>query len=309
MGWLLALLILLVAAAAPFLLERRRPVAGQGRRAAQAGEHRIGEPGARTLCRWHGPVKGPVALCIHGLTTPQPAWDPLVPHLTRMGFRVLTYDLPGRGGSEPQGGAQSTGFFLAQLDALLEAQGVDHCDLVIGYSMGGVIGTAFAADAPHRVGRLLLLAPAGLGLALPRWQAFARDVPLLGDWLMLGIGRMMMRRGFRRAAAAEGAPPGVREAQLAALGRGGFLPAVLSSLRHCLAEDGSEGHARLAAAGVPLMAIWGGEDAVIPKTALGRLAQINRKARQEVIEGAGHGLPYTHSEAIAAELRGFLREL
>ncbi|MCT8159056.1 alpha/beta fold hydrolase [Pseudoruegeria sp. SHC-113] len=308
MLWLgLFLLLAACVAGLPFWLERRR--AGVQKRTALAGERRIGAEGARTLCRWQGPVKGPVALCIHGLTTPQQAFDPLAPHLARMGFRVLTYDLPGRGGSEARAGEQDTAFFLAQLQEVLEAQGVEHCDLVIGYSMGGSIAAAFAADAPHRVGHLVLLAPAGLGLTLPRWQEIARDVPGLGDWLMLGVGRARLAQAFRTSAAAENAPPDILAAQLSALAQRGFLPAVLSSLRYALSEDGGPAQARLAEAGVPLLAIWGAQDAVIPKSALGRLAQINRAARQEVLETAGHGLPYTHADSIAAELRGFLREL
>jgi pimeloyl-ACP methyl ester carboxylesterase len=41
---------------------------------------------------------------------------------------------------------------------------------------------------------------------------------------------------------------------------------------------------------------------------MARLAEVNRSARQEVIEGAGHGLTYTHSDAVLAALRDLMRD-
>ena len=39
----------------------------------------------RTHYRWDGAVRGPVIVCIHGLTTASYVWDPLVPRLALMG--------------------------------------------------------------------------------------------------------------------------------------------------------------------------------------------------------------------------------
>ena len=41
---------------------------------------------------------------------------------------------------------------------------------------------------------------------------------------------------------------------------------------------------------------------------MARLAEVNRNARQEVIEGAGHGLTYTHSDAVLTALRDLMRD-
>ena len=53
------------------------------------------------------------------------------------------------------------------------------------------------------------------------------------------------------------------------------------------------------------MTIWGDKDGVIPLTALGKLAQWNRAARQEVVKGAAHDLPMSH----AAEVTEILRQV
>jgi pimeloyl-ACP methyl ester carboxylesterase len=65
------------------------------------------------------------------------------------GHRVLTYDLYGRGYSDRPGGEQDARFFIRQLEDLLEHQGVTQPVTLLGYSMGGAIGAAFAAKHPR----------------------------------------------------------------------------------------------------------------------------------------------------------------
>lgn len=100
---------------------------------------------------WIGPVRGPVAVCVHGLTTPSFVWGGLAQGLAAMGFRVLVDDLYGRGYSDRPKGKQDKAFFVAQLEELLAHQEVEADFTLFGYSMGGSIATAFAAKHPARV--------------------------------------------------------------------------------------------------------------------------------------------------------------
>ena len=59
---------------------------------------------------------------------------------------------------------------------------------------------------------------------------------------------------------------------------------------------------------MPVIAIWGRDDDVVPLTAMGKLTEWSRHARQDVIDGAGHGLPYTHTAEVLAALRGTLTD-
>jgi alpha-beta hydrolase superfamily lysophospholipase len=47
-----------------------------------------------------GPQDGPLVVLIHGLTTPAFVWDGIAPVLVARGYRVLRYDLFGRGCSD-----------------------------------------------------------------------------------------------------------------------------------------------------------------------------------------------------------------
>lgn len=307
------LLIAAVAALAiwPFAREAmRKPMNDAVRRNAPGQFAQLSQ--GITHYRWIGPVRGPVAVCVHGLTTPSMVWDAVANGLALMGFRVLVYDLYGRGYSDRAPGLQDQDFFIRQLTDLLDDQGITEDVTFLGYSMGGAIVSAFAARHPERVLRLILLAPAGMGHDLGKLAKFTRDTPILGDWLMLLRYPAAHRKGTEAERALPSEVDGIIDYQQAELAKRGFVPAVLSSLRGMLPHKLEEAHRQISRDGIPVLAIWGREDVVIPISAMGQLAQWNRVARHEVIEGAGHGLTYTHATAvlrtietsIAAEVTG-----
>ena len=103
---------------------------------------------------------------------------------------------------------------------------------------------------------------------------------------------------LKKVASASPKENGFADRQAAEIGWRGYLPAVLSSQRNLLAEALEEEHRDLAELGVPTIAIWGEQDSVIPLSAMGKLAQWNRDAKQGTISGADHGLAVTHPEDV-----------
>lgn len=77
---------------------------------------------------------------VHGFSVPYFIFDPTSAFLTQSGFRVLRYDLLGRGFSDRPATLQ-----LAQPVSL------------VGVSTGGPITAAFTAHSPDRVDRLVLI--------------------------------------------------------------------------------------------------------------------------------------------------------
>ncbi|SMX39475.1 alpha/beta fold hydrolase [Maliponia aquimaris] len=284
-------------AALPMCREARRSPIAALRDAAPGGFAKL--PSGTTHYQWFGPESGPVTVCIHGLTTPSFVWQGLVPHLVKAGQRVLTYDLYGRGYSDAPRGAQTPAFFIRQLTELLAHVQVPAPVTLIGYSMGGAIAACMAAQAPERIARLVLLAPAGMGHDLGSLSRRAAQVPLIGDWLFHMAYPGILHTGIESERGTPGSVPDIADQQLFQLTRRGYLRAVLSSLRGQLARPLEDEHCRIARAGTPVLAIWGRDDSVIPIRAMGTLAQWNRSAHQEVIAGAGHGLTYTHTPQVA----------
>lgn len=304
----LGVLALALAAVAvwPFWAEKQRIKIG--------GPERQGVPGqfvklSRGVVRyeWHGPVRGPVIVAIHGLTTPPAVFAALIPGLNALGYRVLTYDLWGRGYADTPAGAQNAAYFRYQLAELLATLDLRENLTLLGYSMGGAIAADYAAAKSEQVSRVILLAPAGMQLDESRFDAFCRQTPLIGDWAFMALAPRRMAADIALDLAAHGDAT-VADAQRQGLARQGYLPSVLASRRGILANAQEAAHQKLNRDGIPVVAVWGGQDDVIPLSALGVLAQWNRTAKQEVIEDAGHGLTFTHAREVATTLQGVLRE-
>lgn len=306
--WLVFLSLLLLIAA-PFLLELdRKPVTDRTRRKAPGQFARLSD--GVTHYQWHGLTNGRQTLvCVHGLTTPSWVFDGLIPGLTELGFRVLSYDLYGRGFSDRPDGVQDADFFVRQLDELLQDQGVGGDIFLMGYSMGGAIATAFAAQEPGRVFRLILLAPAGIDYSPAPLLRRAREWGWFGGWLWGLLGARHLRRGARRDAGQTRVFHDLPRRIRAETRTRGYLRAVLSSERNMLTGVQEREHRALKAQGVATLGIWGETDTVIPISSLGKLTQWNRDARGVVVPGAGHGLGYTHPDEVLAAITENLREV
>ena len=285
----------------PFLQERQRRPVDWGDRKAAAGDFAKLSDG-QTHYRWSGRARGPIIVAVHGLTTPSVVWNAITPALTALGFRVLSYDLYGRGYSDAPFRRHTLDFYVQQLDELLTFLKVKEDITLMGYSMGGSIVTAYAATQPHRIARVFLIASAGMAISESKLERFCRSVPVLGDWAHGLIIGEKMRRGLTKKRGE------IAEAQRLQLTRRGYLPVVLSSRRHALTASLEAEHRKLGREDVPVFAFWGRDDQTIPLTAVGTLAQWNRRARQEDIAGVGHGLPYEQPDALIDKIQLVLRE-
>lgn len=254
--------------------------------------------------QWHGPVTGPVIVMVHGLTTPSFVWRDQVPALTQAGYRVLTFDHFGRGYSDRPMERQDMAFFIRELDGVLDGLNVRAGYDLLGYSMGGGIVTQFASLRRDRIRKLILIAPTGFLQGRPNWVA---RWPIAGDLAMFIFGGWSLRRGAKKAGLAEGV-----DAEMIALQRretryAGYGAAVLSSLRHAIYLDLREAHRILKEREMPILAIFGSADDVIPPDNAMRLREVNRAAQIVDIKGAGHGLVTTHPRQVNDAILAFLR--
>ncbi len=78
-------------------------------------------------------------------------------------FRVIVPDMPGYGRSA-KGVDQNDpfGYLADMIRGLIDELGIDTAHLV-GNSYGGAAALRLALDAPHRVGKLVLMGPGGIG--------------------------------------------------------------------------------------------------------------------------------------------------
>jgi|LULQ01.1.fsa_nt_gb pimeloyl-ACP methyl ester carboxylesterase len=307
MIWTLLILVAVIVAAAPFAAELLRHSPRDDRSRTDGGIALLQD--GVTSFQWHGPTTPSVIVLIHGLTSPSWVFSGLIRGLNMMGYQVLTYDLYGRGLSDRPRDRQTPQFFLHQLTELLDEQGLEGPVSIMGYSMGGLIGSLFAATYPDRVDRLVLLAPAGMDYTPGPLLKRAGAGGLFGNWLWQVMGPSVLREAARRDAAGPTVVPDLPARIDAELSRRGYLRSVLSAHRNALSVRIEDAHRDIGKIGTPVLAIWGEADAVIPATEIGKLTQWNRNVRHQVVKGAGHALPHTAPNAIIAAVTEFLREV
>ncbi|THH07929.1 hypothetical protein EW146_g9158 [Bondarzewia mesenterica] len=99
---------------------------------------------------------------IHGLSVPAMIWRDVAPALASRGYRVLLYDLYGRGYSDAPQVTYDASLYATQLALLMQHVKWDKA-FIAGVSMGGGIAAAFNHHFPHLVdGKVALIASAGL---------------------------------------------------------------------------------------------------------------------------------------------------
>ncbi len=101
-----------------------------------------------------GPEDAPVIVLSHALGSSSEIWGYQLPVLSAK-FRVLVYDLPGHGESDPPVGQDSFDDLATDLAALLDHTGVGRVTFA-GLSIGGMIAQHFALLYPNRLQALIL---------------------------------------------------------------------------------------------------------------------------------------------------------
>jgi pimeloyl-ACP methyl ester carboxylesterase len=246
---------------------------------------------------WKGPENGDIVVLVHGLATPKFVWDGNVDALVAAGKRVLVYDHLGRGFSDRPDTVYDRDLYVRELLNLLDTLQVTQPVNLVGYSMGGGNVIGFAAQYPQRVKKLVLIAPAGY---VPSYKGLAALIfaPGLGEWLMTMVGKKEMLADIVEAVEAGKAPPDMIEKFEVQFQYRGYLDSILSTMRHYPMYDLSEDYASVGRLGIPVSAIWGTEDQVVPFSTSENVKQAIPHIKIFPIEGAGHSVTYAEAATV-----------
>ena len=109
----------------------------------------------------NGNEQGKLLLCLHGWLDNAASFQPLLPYLSH--YHVIAIDWPGHGFSDHRSVDAHYHFvdWIYDLTALIRLQQWHAVDIV-GHSMGGMIGSAFAAAFPEHVRTLTVIDAIGL---------------------------------------------------------------------------------------------------------------------------------------------------
>lgn len=254
-----------------------------------------------------GPEGGQVVVCVHGLTTPSFIWDAQFQALTKAGFRVLRYDLFGRGLSDRPWTKYSADFFDRQLVELLDALGIVQPVDLVALSMGGAIVMHFIDRHPERVRRFGLFGPAGFPLHVP-FKFKLIQAPIIGDCMMKIMGNGLFRKALDRQRIRDRR----RKEELKSrffqqMHFKGFKRSVLSTMRHNPVLNLEAVYRRVGKLGHKGILFWGTNDHVTPYEQHTKVCAAIPHIEFHTVEGEGHSVNYDEPQLVNPALITFLK--
>ncbi len=249
----------------------------------------------------------PTVVLIPGFSAPYFVWDPTFEFLTKSGYRVLRYDLFGRGYSDRPHIPYDLNLFVRQLRGLLDGVNTYHPVTVVGLSMGGAIATTFACRFPHRVNKVVLIDSSGAKPAKLTPLMRTIYIPMLAELI---FGFASEERILKGQAASFFAPTLIEkfiDRYRPQMQYKGFKRALISSLREGMLGDFTPGFHRLGTLNKPTMLIWGRNDTTIPVAHAEIIRSYIPHAELHIIENAGHVPHYEQPDEVNSLLLQFLR--
>ena len=251
----------------------------------------------------------PVVL-IHGWPLSGRSWEAQVPALVEAGYRVITYDRRGFGGSSQPWDGYDYDTFADDLDAVLT-----HLDLreatLVGFSMGG--GEVVRYLARHGTDRV---AKAVLAGAVPPYLYKSDDNPDGGlddatiEQFQAGVrsDRIAFLDEFTKNFFAAGEKTDLVSEAFRTYNRDIAAGASPKGTLDCITAFGrTDFRGDVAAIDVPTLVIHGDSDAIVPFEVSGKRShELIEGSRLVLVEGGPHGLNATHADEFNRALLEFL---
>jgi pimeloyl-ACP methyl ester carboxylesterase len=267
--------------------------------------------------------QGAPLLLLHGYSDSADTWRPLLRVLAARGRRAVAVDMPGFGRAEP---LQRGRPVLPQLDAFAAAllretaaNGNLSPPVIVGNSLGGVVGLRALEDASLPLGGVVAVSPAGLGiqpwldlvarepvihrlLALPLPPALPVPFPASAvQWAVsVAYGRLAVGHPTRAPREVVRAYAGQYRARADLHHFVEVARPLLRELHDCF---------RLASIERPVLLIWGAHDRLTPPAAARLLLDAVAGSRLVTLDDCGHCAQVEDPERVATLVIDFADEV
>ncbi len=244
-----------------------------------------------------GPDSGKTIVLIHGISIPYVIWDHTIHALADEGYRVLRYDLYGRGYSDRPDIKYNEELYDNQLSDLLDSLKITGKINLVGISMGGVIAMNFTDCHPDQVEDLALIDPAGF-VDENQNQAKILAIPILGNYLSGVLGNLVIsgkiKDNFYDSAYVDSIKPIFKEQ----MKYKGYKRALISTACNLNLSNNTELVQRLGKTNRRFMLIWGKADKIIPFSKSEHFKKSLPGLEFYPIEKAGHVPQYEKPEEV-----------
>lgn len=242
-------------------------------------------------------------ILVHGFSVPYYIWEPTYQMLKDKGYRVIRYDLYGRGFSDRPDVVYDAALFDRQLVDLLSALKITQPIDIVGLSMGGAITAKFVMDHPEKINKVVFVDPSH-----EAFHSKIVDTPLFGEYMatvyLIPKSADSQLGDFSDPSKFKGWPAKYREQ----IQYYGFRHAILSTLRNFLNYVKIKWYQKVGQLHKPTLLIWGRDDQTLPFANSPRVAKA-LNVETFVVENAGHISHFERPEIVNPKLLSFLKAL
>jgi pimeloyl-ACP methyl ester carboxylesterase len=256
-----------------------------------------------------GPATGPVVLLVPGISIPRGVFARTLAPLAEAGYRVIAFDLYGRGFSDRPRVRYDAALFNWQIDDLLEALRIDGPINLVGLASGGLQALLYAELHPRRVESLVLICPDGVDAPVTGFVRMLRR-PLVGELagriVMNAVGQRRWEERLQNYSADPRLVEDVTRQFRAQLEYKGFWRALTSSIASLPISEASDLFRRIERQGTRTLVLWGTNDVIIP-TQLGHEVRKLMPSAAYVEIPAGHLPQYERPDLTNEAIIRFFR--
>lgn len=255
----------------------------------------------RTRYSVAGPEDGPPVVLVPGATLPYMVWDPIMQPLAEAGYRVVSFDLYGRGYSDRPNLAYTQELFAQQIFELADALSLEGKINLVGLAFGAVICLAMANDHPARIQSLSLIAPDGLGVKMTAAQKLVY-IKGVGELLFMLAGDKMLLSRLPGYSSDPDFVETLREHFEPTFRLKGFRRGLLSAIRNIPVHHAERIYQKAGRSLIPMQIIWGEADGITPFDSAPLMRRLLPNAEFHGMPGSGHLPQYDRPD----ETRGLL---
>jgi pimeloyl-ACP methyl ester carboxylesterase len=251
-----------------------------------------------------GSAEAPTIVLIPGATLPFFVWDPIVDQLVEAGFRVLRFDLFGRGYSDRPNLRNDPAFFNKQIKELLNALQVKVPVHLMGIASGGLTSVLYTDQYPNDVSSLTLICTEGLGATPFIVRLF--QIPVVSDYIVDISGDKLLLDRLNNYSEDPAIVNDLRNRFRPSIHIKGFKRSFLSLLRNMPIWSAAPVYTRVGQLRIPTLIAWGNQDHITPVAMAKPVHEAMPHAELHLLE-SGHLPQYEHPKLFTPILLDFLR--
>jgi len=252
-----------------------------------------------------GDANAKTVVLVHGFSSPFYIFDPTFDYLTEKGFRVLRFDLFGRGYSDRPESDYSIDVYVEQLHQLLAKLHIKEKVSLVGLSMGGAIVTHFTNRYPEQVEKITLIDP--LFHTPERPEITAIKLPGIGEYLAKVLIVPKFINGVAETVFNPDTFPDWADKFEPQTHYKGFSSAIVQTARFLAGKNFKNEYVKLGSSGKQVQLFWGKQDQVIPIADASKIRALVPTIEYHEIDEAGHLPHYEQAEKVNPLISHFLQ--